>query len=127
MAGVPPDPDVSVLDVIGLVAGIAVEDVAEILLTHGDRPLGELGARLLRRQEALIEIIRRQVPSRAVQVLCEHEIEDLFGRWVRQFSHAPELRHEHLSQLAEEVRGRRDGYVADRVEAVSVLLARGGT
>jgi hypothetical protein len=118
-------PDVSVLDVVGLVAGIAVDDVAEILLTHGDRPLDELEARLVRRQEIRVDLIRRQLSSRAVQVLCEAEIEDLFGRWISRFGDAPQLRHEHLAQLAEEVRGLRNSYMADRVEAVSVLLVRG--
>ncbi|HEY2705951.1 MAG TPA: hypothetical protein VGL20_19895 [Candidatus Dormibacteraeota bacterium] len=124
MAAEPQDPDVSVLDVVGLVAGIAVDDVAEILLTHGDRPLDELGERLRQRQENRVDLIRRQLPNRAVQVLCEAEVEDLFGRWIRRFGDAPELRHEHLPRLAEEVRGLRNSYVADRVEAVSVLLVR---
>src|ERR1700730_5979518 len=123
MAAEPQHPDVSVLDVVGLVAGIAVDDVAEILLTHGDLPLVELEARLLLRQEARMSLIRRQLGNRAVQGLCEREIEDLFGRWISRFRDAPQLRHEHLAQLAQEVRGLRDSYMDDRVEAVSVLLA----
>ena len=124
MAAEPQHPDVSVLDVVGLIAGIAVDDVAEILLTHDDRPLDELEGRLVRRQEMRVDLIRRQLSSRAVQVLCEAEIEDLFERWISRFRDAPQLRHEHLPQLAEEVRGLRNSYVADRVEAVSVLLVR---
>ncbi len=124
MPGEPPDPDVSVLDVVGLVAGIAVEDVAEIVQTHGERPLDELEGRLLERQQSRVDLIRRQLPNRAVQVLCEAEIELLVGRWVARLRDAPELRHEHLAELAREVRGLRNSYVADRVEAVSVLLVR---
>lgn len=124
MTAEPQDPVVGVLDVVGLIAGIAVDDVAEILLTHGDLPLGELEARLLLRQEARVDLIRRQLANRAVQVLCEQEIEDLFGRWISRFRDAPQLRHEHLAQLAQEVRGLRNSYMADRVEAVSVLLVR---
>jgi hypothetical protein len=124
MPAEPQDTAVSVLDVVGLVAGIAVDDVADILLTHGDRPLDELEARLLGRQEARVDLIRRQLPNRAVQVLCEAEIEELFGRWISRFRDAPELRHEHLADLAQKVRDHRNSYMADRVEAVSVLLVR---
>ncbi len=118
------DAAVGVLDVVGLIAGIAVEDLAEILLSHGDRPLAELEARLLARQGSRVELIRRQLANRAVQVLCEREIDDLFGSWIRRFRDAPDLRREHLPELAQQVRKLRDGYVADRVEAVSVLLVR---